>query len=48
MMKEETDERNKGYDRIERFLNASGCVSEEIFRRVTKRVLLTEKLQSFS
>ena len=47
MMKEETDERNKCYDRTERFVNASGCVSKEIFRRVPKRVFLTEKLQSF-
>jgi len=46
-MKEETDDRNKCNDRTERFVNASGCVSEEIFRRVPKRVFLTEKLQSF-
>jgi hypothetical protein len=47
MMKEETGERNRCYDRTERFVNTSGSVSEEIFRRVPKRVFLTEKLQSF-
>jgi hypothetical protein len=47
MMKEETDERNRCYDRTERFVNTSGSVSEEIFHRVPKRVFLTEKLQSF-
>jgi hypothetical protein len=43
MMKEETDERNGRYDRPERVVNASGSVSEEIIRRVPKRVFLTEK-----